>query len=184
MEQILSSAYHPQSQGARERAHQTLKTVLQKFCLEHERDWDQAFPLVLFAFQEVPSEALRFSQVKGPLAVIRDFWEGEVEAPKIGLLDYVMKTHERLHMTQRFAQENLSQAQGKMKARYDQKAKPRTFSPGDEVLVYHSQPGNPLRAKFSCPYTIFNRMKDMNYLVDTPDRNKSLQLCLVSMINR
>lgn len=189
VEQLLSSAYHPQSQGALERAHQTIKAALRKFCLEHERDWDQAIPLVLFAFREVPSEALGFSpnelvfghQVRGPLAVVRDVWEGEVEVPKIGLLDYVMKTRERLHGALRFAQENLGHAQRKMKAQYDQKAKPRS-SPGNEVLVLLPHPGNPLAAKFNGPYKILKRVGELDYLVDTPDRKKPHQLCHVNML--
>ena len=35
---VLSSGYHPQSQGALERHHQTLKTMLRAFCLEREKD--------------------------------------------------------------------------------------------------------------------------------------------------
>uniref|UniRef100_A0A4W5NGU8 Gypsy retrotransposon integrase-like protein 1 n=1 Tax=Hucho hucho TaxID=62062 RepID=A0A4W5NGU8_9TELE len=45
----VSSAYHPESQGALERWHQTLKSMLRKYCLESEKDWDEGVPLVLFA---------------------------------------------------------------------------------------------------------------------------------------
>ncbi|WP_435325998.1 DDE-type integrase/transposase/recombinase, partial [Klebsiella pneumoniae] len=58
---IMSSAYHPQSQGALERYHHTLKVMLRSFCLDHQKDWDQAIPYVLFAVREVPTESLGFS---------------------------------------------------------------------------------------------------------------------------
>lgn len=35
--QTLSTAYHPESQGALECWHQTLKSMLQKFCLENQK---------------------------------------------------------------------------------------------------------------------------------------------------
>jgi len=39
--QCKSSAYHPQSQGAIERFHQTLKNMMRCYCFEFKRDWDE-----------------------------------------------------------------------------------------------------------------------------------------------
>lgn len=39
IQQNLSSAYHPQSQGALERFHQTLKALFRAYCVELKRDW-------------------------------------------------------------------------------------------------------------------------------------------------
>lgn len=36
-----SSAYHPQSQGALERFHQTLKQLLHAYCVELNKDWEE-----------------------------------------------------------------------------------------------------------------------------------------------
>lgn len=44
-----SSAYHPESQGAIERFHQTLKSMLRIYCLEFDKDWDEGVHLLLFA---------------------------------------------------------------------------------------------------------------------------------------
>ena len=57
----VSSAYHPESQGALERWHGTLKSVLRKYCLEHGKDWDDGVPLALFAVREAVQESLAFS---------------------------------------------------------------------------------------------------------------------------
>ena len=43
----VSSAYHPESQGALERYHQTLKSMLRAYCLETGRDWADAVPVVV-----------------------------------------------------------------------------------------------------------------------------------------
>ena len=58
---VLSSAYHPQSQGVLERYHQALKSMLRKFCEETGKDWDLGVPFVLFAVREIPNESLGFS---------------------------------------------------------------------------------------------------------------------------
>ena len=50
--QHKSSAYHPQSQGALERWHQTLKTMMKIYCFGTEKDWDEGIHLLLFAARE------------------------------------------------------------------------------------------------------------------------------------
>ncbi|CAJ1076939.1 uncharacterized protein LOC118558122 [Xyrichtys novacula] len=53
---VTSSPYHPESQGALERFHQTLKSMMRKYCLESNREWDEGLPLLLFAVRETPQE--------------------------------------------------------------------------------------------------------------------------------
>ena len=59
--QIKSSAYHPESQGALERFHSTLKTMIKTYCLENEKDWDEGVHMLLFASRESVQETLGFS---------------------------------------------------------------------------------------------------------------------------
>ena len=61
VKQYTSSAYHPQSQGALERFHQTLKSMLHTYCFEQDKDWDEGVHLLLFAAHEAVQESLGFS---------------------------------------------------------------------------------------------------------------------------
>ena len=45
MNHAMCSAYHPLSQGALERHHQTLKTMIQTYCLDNRKDLDDGIPL-------------------------------------------------------------------------------------------------------------------------------------------
>lgn len=45
----VSSPYHPESQGALERWHQTFKSMLRKYSFETGKNWDEGVPFVLFA---------------------------------------------------------------------------------------------------------------------------------------
>ena len=77
-----SSAYHPESQGALERYHQTFKTMLRAYCLEVGGDWEDAVPWLLFASREVVQESTGFSpaelvfahHLQTPLTVIKEQW--------------------------------------------------------------------------------------------------------------
>ena len=48
IKQYRSSAYHPESQGALERFHQTLKNMIRSYCFDTEKDWDEGIHLLLF----------------------------------------------------------------------------------------------------------------------------------------
>lgn len=57
----LSSAYHPESQGALERFHQTLKSMLRSYCIANGKDWAEGLPYLMFAAREAEQESLGFS---------------------------------------------------------------------------------------------------------------------------
>ncbi len=57
---VTSSAYHPQSQGALERFHQTLKTMLKTHCVDSGRDWAEKSSFAYVRYQRV---CTRFSWV-------------------------------------------------------------------------------------------------------------------------
>ena len=185
---VTSSPYHPESQGIVERFHQTLKSMLKKFCLENETEWDKEIPYVLFAFRSVPGEAVNYSpfqlifghSVRGPLDVVREHWEGE--NPDLDLLTYMNELGGKLTKAWDFARENLTKYQGIMKGNFDKKATLRKFDVGDEVLVLLPSPGHPLKASFSGPWVIEKKVSDVNYWVFTPDRRRKHQLCHVNML--
>lgn len=89
-----SSAYHPESQGALERFHQTLKTMLRTYCLETGKEWDEGIPFLLFAIRETVQESLGFSPaelvfghtVLRPLKVLREQLTGD-SSPSQNVLD-------------------------------------------------------------------------------------------------
>jgi len=54
----ISTAYHPQSQRALERIHQTLKSLLRSYCVELGSDWEDGLPWLLM---RVTQESIGFS---------------------------------------------------------------------------------------------------------------------------
>ena len=147
VKQYKSSAYHPESQGALERFHQTLKNMLRTYCLENNRDWDQGVHLLLFAARESVQESLVFGRtVRGPLKLLKEAWLAE-DSP-VNLLDQVADLRYRLVRARHFAQKNLSVSQQRMKTWYDKRAKSRHFNIGDQVLVLLPIPRQSLQARY------------------------------------
>ncbi|XP_006813839.1 uncharacterized protein LOC100372062 [Saccoglossus kowalevskii] len=188
--QLKSSAYHPQSQGALERYHQTLKNMLRSYCTECPEDWDKGIPLVLFATRDTPSDSTGFSpfelvyghNVRGPLKLLRE--QFLVAEPETNMLDYICKFRERLFKAGETAAEHLKVSQNVMKKKFDRNAKARQFSPGEKVLVLLPLVSEPLAAKFSGPYEIKKKLSEVNYLISTPDRRKHQRVCHVNMIKK
>lgn len=183
-----SSAYHPESQGALERFHQTLKTMLRTYCLEFDKDWDEGVYWQMFAIREVVQESLGFSPselvfahtVRGPLKVLKEKWLcGETDQ---NLLDYVSRFRLKLRRACEIAKGNLEVAQARMKSWYDRKARIREFKPGEKVLVLLPIPGSSLQARYCGPYMVKSRVGDRDYLISTPDRRRATRLCHVNML--
>ncbi|XP_054882238.1 uncharacterized protein LOC129356701 [Poeciliopsis prolifica] len=176
-----STAYHAQSQGALERFHQTLKSLLRAYCVQMKADWEDGLPWLLLAAREVTQESTGFSPnelvfghtVRGPLTVLRDEWK-DAEPPQ-NLLHYVNGFKQRLFTATQMANKNLSSAQEKMKCLYDKKAEHRVFLSGDQVLALLPVVTSPFQAKFSGPHTVLKRLSDQNYLIATPERRKKQQ---------
>ena len=191
IQQIHSSTYHPQSQGALERFHQTLKSMLKKYCHENCRDWDQGLPLVLFAIREVPNESLGFSPfellfthpVRGPLKLLKDRWRSEKKEGSL-LIKSVGELRERLRRAWNLAGENLGKNQVRVKKWYDKRARRRTFQVGEEVLLLSPTPGRPLSCKFKGPYAVLKKMSDVNYVISTPDKRRKETLCHINLIKK
>ena len=182
------SAYHPESQGALERFHQTLQNMMRAYCIEHGNDWDQGIHLLLFAMREAAQESLGFSPfelifgrtVRGPLKLLKESWLAD-HTPD-NLLDQVADLRYRLLRANELARKNLEKSQQKMKTWYDRKARKRSFRIGDKVLILLPIPQQSLRARYCGPYLITRKVSDLDYVIDTPYRRKSQRLCHINML--
>lgn len=187
-----SSPYHPESQGGLERFHQTLKSMLKKYCWESGNEWDEGVPFVLFAAREITQESLRFSpaelvfghSVRGPLKVFKEQMLGLAEnlSPTRNVLAYVTHFRDRVQTACAHAKEELSKTQYSMKQRYDQETIPRSFSAGDQVLVLLPIPGSALSARFAGPYEVVSKRSETDYVIKTPDRKRKTRVCHINML--
>ena len=129
-----SSAYHPQSLGALERFHSTLKNMLRIHCLEHQQNLVQGLPFVLFATRNAVQESLGFSpfalvygrSMQGPLQATKEQWIEPDPLPKEPSL-YMEWLRENLSGAQDLARSNLSKTLDKMKKYSTEKRESMNF---------------------------------------------------------
>ena len=113
IKQVKSSIYHPQFQGALERFHQTLKTMMRSYCLQQQKFRDEGIPLLLFAAREAVQECLGFSPFelvfvhtpRDPLKVLKERWLSDEEPESV--LVRISDIRHRLWTANELAQKNL-----------------------------------------------------------------------------
>ena len=98
------------------------------------------------------------------------------------MIDYINGFRHRLYAAGELAKEKLASAQVKVKRLYDRKAEQHQFSPGDRVLALLPMVTSPFQAKFTGPFTVLRQVSEQNYLLSTPKRRKSTQLCHVNLL--
>ena len=139
------------------------------------KDWDKYLPALLFAIREVPQESLGFSpfellygrSVRGPMAILRELWSGEVNDEQVlSTYQYVIELRERLEQTCQLARDNLEKVQFKQKTHYDKCARSRKFDVGDKVLLLLPTESNKLLLQWKGPYEVVEIVNRMDYKVD------------------
>ncbi|XP_064103297.1 uncharacterized protein LOC135213249 [Macrobrachium nipponense] len=184
----ISTAYHPQSQGALEQFHQTLKEALTKYSHEHQKEWDEGLPFVLFAIRNTQQESLGYSpsellygrSVRGPLKVLYDVWLENQESGK-DLHQYAVTLKKQLDEARVFAHQNLLKAQKSMKKRFDVKTVTREFKPGDQILMLNPTKKS-LECRFEGPYTVVERRCNNVYEIETTGKRKDRHLVHVNRL--
>jgi len=192
IEHQCSTAYHAESQGALERYHATLKTMIKAYVSTHTRDWDLGIPYLLFATRSSIQESLGFTPnelvfghtVRGPLKLMKDKCLGKIddEDDVTDVLSYVIKMKERLSEACEVAKTNLKDTQDQMKQWYDQGTSQREYAEGDLVIILLPNPGDPLSSSYTGPCRVLEKVDKLNYVVSTPMRRKKAQKCHVNIM--
>lgn len=142
---------------------------------------------MLLAIREVVQESTGFSPnelvfghtVRGPIALLADEWR--TSDPPENVLDYVSSFRYRLYKARAIALRKLGKTQKKMQRLFDRKVQSRSFQVGDQVFALLPVLSSPFQAKFTGPYTIAKCYPNNNYLLNTPDRQKKVQVCHVNL---
>ena len=191
--QMTTTPYHAQCNGLVERFNGTLKAMLRKMCEEKPKYWDRYINPLLFAYREAVQESTGFSPfellfgrtVRGPLAILRELWTGEVDEPDTKTTyQYVLDLKDRLEATCQLAQENLSKSAEKYRRQYNRKANNRKFEVGDEVLLLLPSNRNKLLMHWQGPFKVVQRVGYLDYKINMDGKVKTFHANLLKKFLR
>ncbi len=177
----------PQSDGLVERFNRTLATQLAILTSQHQRDWDQHLPLVLWAYRTAVQESSQYTpaalmfgrELRTPV----DLVFGSPPEPEIAggpELDYFRRLKERLSTVHQLAREVLEDAGARQKRAYDNRAHGPILRPGDRVWVFCPQRKRGLSPKLTHhwqgPGEILDQISEVVFRVRMPGRGRRVVL--------
>ncbi len=188
IDKVRTSPYHPETNGAVERMHGTMKSVLGK-SIDEGLDWVGQLCFVLFVLRQMPHADSGYSpfdmvygfRVRTPLDAL---YHGlyEVEAERLNVCEWVTKMAERLESVRDSAA--LRMAKGKeSRLQYVNKGtKLREFKVGD--LVLYRVPGMTCKLSDSWqgPYKVLRKMGVVNYRIGRVENEKHSKVVHVNCI--
>ena len=104
--------------------------MLKRMCAEKRKDWDKYQNALLFAYQEVPQDSLKFSpfdllsghQERGPMKILKELWTKDIPDDEVkSTYQYVIDLREKLKEICKIAHRQLEKAQQKQQKYYNRK---------------------------------------------------------------
>ncbi|KAJ8730401.1 hypothetical protein PYW07_017439 [Mythimna separata] len=156
IKQLWSTPYHPQTQGALERSHSTLKEYLKSYINEEQNNWHRFVYTAMLAYNSAIHSTTHFSPyelVFGTKPYVPDSVYEETAG--VTYPDYVRVLQNRLKYCRTKAIEHIQKSKVNSKAYYDTRTRPIKYKVGDLVyLKNHLRLRKALSPIWKGPYKI------------------------------
>ncbi|XP_026743752.1 uncharacterized protein LOC113505319 [Trichoplusia ni] len=156
IKQLWSSPYHPQTQGALERSHSTLKEYLKSYISENQDNWPKYVYTAMLAYNTSIHSTTNFTPYElifGHKPILpNSIYEPNTNA---SYPDYIKMLQHRLKCTRDKAVEFIKKSKESSKAYYDARTRPVSYHAGDYVyLKNHLRMRKALSPVWKGPYKI------------------------------
>ncbi|XP_045456466.1 uncharacterized protein LOC123666419 [Melitaea cinxia] len=156
IKQIWSSPYHPQTQGALERSHSTLKEYLKSYVNENQTNWHKYVYTAMLTYNSSVHTTTKFTPYE-LLFGHKPFIPDSIfdSRPDVTYPEYTKMLHHRLKVSREKALQNINASKERSKTYYDKHSRPIQYKVGDYVyLKNHVRLRKALSPLWKGPYKI------------------------------
>jgi len=184
IDKLRTTAYQPSTNGAVERFHRTLNTMLGKVVSDTQRDWDDKLPAVMAAYRASPHESTGYTpnrlflgrEVRMPLDLVMGIPPGQNNQEASNIDEYVQRTQEQMVEAYEVAKRHLGVAAQRRKAAYDIRVRQDDFKVGDWVWYWYPRKYSLRSPKwqkcYTGPYLIVRKIEPVNFVLQRSSRAK------------
>ncbi|XP_035229279.1 uncharacterized protein LOC118201302 [Stegodyphus dumicola] len=175
---LLTTAYHPQTNGLTERFNKTLADMLSMYVDVEQKNWDTILPFVTYAYNSAKQDTTGFSpffliygrDIQAPLDVIFPYSIEDSEG------SYAQHLITRAEEAKQLAKLHILKAQTTDKRRYDERHRSVSYNIGDFVWVFTPVRkvalSEELLRRYFGPYRITRQLSDVTYEIESMEQNK------------
>jgi len=146
IDKIRTTSYKPSTNGALERVHRTLNTMLGKIVSKNQRDWDTHVAYVLAAYNATEHNATGYSpnmlvygrELRFPNELLYTDMDDQEVTP-VSSIEFVAERQLLFKKNFALARETLGSAAERSKRRYDMRVRPEVYTEGDWVYYFCPQ---------------------------------------------
>jgi len=192
VEQLMSTAYHPQTDGQTERINQILEQMLRAFVSYEQDEWDLLLPAAEFAYNNAEQSSTKFSPFKlnygkDPLVPASLFQPNDTNVPSV--TEFLEKQATNL----KFAKDQLIRAQESQEKYANKFRRDDEFEVGEEVLVATTHIKLPVEKKkttrkfsprFAGPFKIIKKISSTAYKLELPPASRAHPVFHISQLRR
>lgn len=174
IKKLQTSAYHPQSNGALERAHRPLIEYLRTVIDDNPKVWDQYLRTAAFVYNNSVHEGTKLTPMDclfGFTAEVPSNLKRNPE-PVYNHESYYSILRHKLQRSYAIARKNILNNKEKSKMYYDQKTKPCSYHVGDKVLLKAENRKHKLTEIWAGPYRVTAVKSPVNTEISIGKRTK------------
>jgi Integrase zinc binding domain/Chromo (CHRromatin Organisation MOdifier) domain/Integrase core domain len=181
----ISSAYHPQTDGATERANRVILQMLRAYAAQNKHDWNRKLALLEFATNNATQKATGYS----PFFVCNGRHPRTPNTVTSSSTKEAQAWEETIKDTQEVVREKLAISKYEMKKAYDKHRKDEAFSEGEKVMLstknLHFRGGSKkLAPRFIGPFIIEKKISDVSYRLSLPPEMRIFPVFHISLLKR
>src|SRR6266481_6074793 len=173
---VFTSPYHP-GPNAVERTNRNIKVYLKKYFSDHQRNWDELIPHMLFALRNAkcsrtgltPAQLVLGRNMRAPLDIVLPSSDFVPDTEK-NIRDYATNLKNKIQCMVQYAMDNSKLAKLESKLYFDPSHKDVQFKEGDLVLLKThilskkaAGISSKLAAEREGPYVISRKVSPLNY---------------------